>query len=50
MSFEGARAVAEGLKVNSLVTALDLQHNNLDQEAKDAIRAAWNGRSDNLKL
>ena len=37
-------------QVNTAVKALDLRANKLDQAAKDAVTAAWNGRSDGLIL
>ena len=46
----GARSLTSMLEVNSALTVLDLRYNDLDNAAKNAIHAAWNGRSNDLKL
>ena len=46
----GATALAEGLKHNTALTTLDLGGNNISEEAKDTIRAAWGNRGGHLYL
>ena len=41
---EGAAALASALRVNGVLTHLDLESNNLGEEGKGAIRDAVSGR------
>jgi hypothetical protein len=42
---EGAKAIAEALKVNAVLTKLDLRINNLGEAGKKAVRDAVKNRS-----
>ena len=42
---EGAKAIAEALKVNAVLTTLVLQSNNLGDAGKTAVQDAVKGRS-----
>ena len=42
---EGAKAIAEALKVNAVLTKLDIQYNNMGDAGKKAVRDAVKGRS-----
>ena len=42
---EGAKAIAEALKVNPVLTKLDLRVNNLGEAGKQAVRDAVKDRS-----
>ena len=42
---EGAKAIAEVLKVNPVLTKLDLEYNNLGEAGKKAVRDAVKDRS-----
>ena len=42
---EGAKAIAEALKVNAVLTKLDIQVNNMGDEGKKAVRDAVKDRS-----
>ena len=41
---EGAKAIGEALRVNGVLTALDLRFNGLGDEGKGVIRDAVSGR------
>ena len=41
----GAKAIAEALKVNPVLTKLDLEYNNLGEAGKKAVRDAVKDRS-----
>ena len=45
----GASAIAEALKVNAVLTKLDLEYNRLDGESKQLLRNAVRSR-DNFQL
>ena len=42
---DGAKAIAEALKVNPVLTKLDLMYNNLGEAGKQAVRDAVKDRS-----
>ena len=42
---DGAKAIAEALKVNPVLTNLDLEYNNLGEAGKKAVRDAVKDRS-----
>ena len=42
---DGAKAIAEALKVNPVLTKLDLRWNNMGDAWKKAVRDAVKGRS-----
>jgi hypothetical protein len=42
---EGAIAIAEALKVNTVLTKLDLEYNSMGDAGKQAVRDAEKGRS-----
>ena len=42
---DGAKAIAEALKVNPVMTKLDLEYNNLGEAGKKAVRDAVKDRS-----
>ena len=42
---EGAKAIAEALKVNAVLTKLDLKYNKLGEAGKKAVREAVKDRS-----
>ena len=39
---EGAKYVAEALKVNTSLTKINLSYNNIGDEGKQALREVWN--------
>ena len=45
-----AKIIADMLKVNSALTTLDLQYNNIGDEGGEVIRGAWQGKAVDLKL
>ncbi len=42
---EGAKAIAEALKVNAVLTKLDIRYKNMGDAGKKAVRDAVKGRS-----
>ena len=42
---DGAKAIAEALKVNPVLTKLDLEYNNLGEAGEKAVRDAVKDRS-----
>ena len=42
---DGAKAIAEALKVNPVLTKLDLEYNNLGDAGRQAVRDAVKDRS-----
>ena len=42
---DGAKAIAEALKVNAVLTKLHLEYNNLGEAGKKAVRDAVKDRS-----
>ena len=42
---EGAKAIAEALKVNAVLTKLDIRYNNMGNTGEKAVRDAVKGRS-----
>jgi len=42
---DGAKAIAEALKVNAVLTKLDLEYNSMGDAGKKAVQDAVRGRS-----